>query len=297
LVCDQAIPTLTWDAWNTVTLNTPVLIDVSKDLWIAVEYIATGGWPAGCDAGPAVDGYGDMMLWQGAWTTLISLNPSLDYNWNIQGYVETVKGATEPIVLAQPPKPASSGSLSASGHSSNGANAIFNKGGNDPQGASIIMGYNVYRTDSTANMATTHKINSSIVTGLTYTDVLPLTGVGNYKYNVTAVMNDSITNTFLCESPYSDTVAVQFPHVGISEIGNGQIMVYPNPATDNVNVKSDFTVTSIEVMNYTGQTVYRNTTVNSKTTQFNVSTLQAGIYFVKVATDQGARTLKITVTR
>jgi hypothetical protein len=81
------------------------------------------------------------------------------------------------------------------------------------------------------------------------------------------------------------------------EIGNGQIMVYPNPASDNVNVKSDYTVSSIEVMNYMGQTVYRNTTVNAKTTQFSVSTLSAGIYFLKVATDQGERTFKITVTR
>jgi len=297
LVCDQAVPTVTYDQWNTVVLNTPVLIDVSKGLMIAMNVNATSGWPAGCDAGPAIDGSGDMMLWQGAWVTLISLNPSLDYNWNVQGYVETVKGATEPIVLTQPIQPMSSGSISASGHIASSTNAIFNKGGNEAQGASILMGYNVYRTDSTANMSTSHKINSNLVTGLTYTDLIPLVGWGTYKYNVTAVMNDSITNTFLCESPNSDTVTVQFPHVGITEIGNGQIMVYPNPATDNVNVKSDFTVTSIEVMNYTGQTVYRNTTVNSKTTQFNVSTLQAGIYFVKVATDQGARTLKITVTR
>jgi hypothetical protein len=295
LVYDQAIPTFTYDVWNTVTLNTPVLIDVSKDLWIAVEYNSSGGYPAGCDAGPAIDGFGDMMLWTGAWVTLLSLCPSCDYNWNVQGYVETVKGATEPIVLAQPPKPASGGSLAASGRLSSGANAIFNKGGNDPQGASIIMGYNVYRTDSTANMATSHKINNQIVTGLTYTDLLIKDGL--YKYNVTAVMNDSISNTYLCESPNSDTITVQFPHVGITEIGNGQIMVYPNPATENVNVKSDFTVTSIEVMNYTGQTVYRNTSVNSKITQFNVSTLQAGIYFVKVSTDMGTRTLKITVTR
>jgi len=298
MVVDQNIASVTLDQWNTVTLTTPSLIDVSKELWFGVNVNASGGYPAGCDAGPAIDGFGDMMYYQGAWATLISLNPALDFNWNLQAYVETVKGATMPVALPQPaPAPASTGTMSTSGHVAIGVNAIFNKGGNDPQGASIIMGYNVYRTDSTANMATSHKINSTLVTGLTYTDVIPLVGWGNYKYNVTAVMNDSITNTFLCESPNSDTINVQFPHVGISEIGNGQIMVYPNPATDNVNVKSDFTVTSIEVMNYTGQTVYRNTSVNSKTTQFNVTNLQAGIYFVKVATDQGARTLKITVTR
>jgi|GEM_PF-306208 len=162
--------------------------------------------------------------------------------------------------------------------------------------SSILKGYNVYRTDSTASALSYHKLNGALVTGTTYSDIIPLTGLGNYKYFVTSVFNDSVPNTFLCESS-SDTIAVQFPHIGIVEVGNGQIWVYPNPATDIVNVKSDYMISSIDVMNYVGQTVYRNTDVAGKTTNFNVSSLQAGIYFVKVATEQGVRSVKITVTR
>ena len=296
MIVDQAVPTITLDAWNTVDLSTPSLIDVSQDLWIGMDVNASAGYPAGCDAGPAVDGSGDMIYYNGAWVTLISLNPALDYNWNIQGYVETVKGAGQPVILASNPLPMQNGKFSSSGHTTtSGINAIHNTGTYAPEGLSILKGYNVYRTDSTGLMATSHKI--SYVTGTTYTDVIPLVGWGTYKYNVTAVMNDSISNTFLCESPNSDTINVQFPHVGIMEIGNGQIMIYPNPATDNVNVKSDYTITSIEVLNYTGQTVYRNTTVNQKLTQFNVSNLQSGIYFVKLTTEVGTVSTKITVTR
>ncbi|MFZ4572132.1 MAG: T9SS type A sorting domain-containing protein, partial [Bacteroidales bacterium] len=167
---------------------------------------------------------------------------------------------------------------------------------NNPASGSL-QGYNVYRTDSTAQASTFHKLNSTVVSATAYTDIIPLTGLGNYKYYVTSVYNDSLANAFLCESPGTDTIAVQFPHVGIVEIGKGQIMVYPNPATDNVNVKSDYTINAIEVMNYTGQTVYNNTTVSGKTAQFNVSNLQSGIYFVKVSTEQGARSVKITVIR
>ncbi|MCX6284447.1 MAG: carboxypeptidase regulatory-like domain-containing protein [Bacteroidetes bacterium] len=159
---------------------------------------------------------------------------------------------------------------------------------------SIVKGYNVYRTDSTAHNF--HKINGAAVSGTTYTDIIPLTGLGNYKYFVTTIYNDTVANTFLCESPGSDTITVQFPHVGIVEIGNGQIMVYPNPANSNVNVKSDFVINSIDVMNYVGQTVYRNSNVNGKLTNFNVSNLNAGIYFVKVSTEQGTRTVKVTVS-
>ncbi|MCX6282346.1 MAG: T9SS type A sorting domain-containing protein [Bacteroidetes bacterium] len=161
-----------------------------------------------------------------------------------------------------------------------------------------LQGYNVYRTDSTAHASTFHKLNlTGPVNATTYTDIIPLTGLGFYKYYVTSIFNDTVANTFLCESPGSDTITVQFPHVGIVEIGNGQIMVYPNPANDNVNVKSDYVINSIEVMNYVGQTVYRNANVDGKNTHFNVSNLNAGIYFVKVTTEQGVRSVKITVTR
>jgi hypothetical protein len=38
-------------------------------------------------------------------------------------------------------------------------------------------------------------------------------------------------------------------------------------------------------------------TVDSKTAKINVTSLRAGVYFVKVTTSEGTRTTKITVTR
>jgi hypothetical protein len=35
------------------------------------------------DDGPAIDGYGNMMFYEGEWSTLLQVNPELDYNWNI----------------------------------------------------------------------------------------------------------------------------------------------------------------------------------------------------------------------
>jgi hypothetical protein len=74
-------------------------------------------------------------------------------------------------------------------------------------------------------------------------------------------------------------------------------MVYPNPATENVNVKSDYTISQIEVLNYIGQTVYNKTDVKAKVTKIDVANFQTGVYFVKVTTEQGVRTVKITVTK
>ena len=85
--------------------------------------------------------------------------------------------------------------------------------------------------------------------------------------------------------------------VGVPENGALAINVYPNPATDVVNVKSDFNIKSIEVLSFIGQTVYTRKNVDSKLVQVDVSSLNSGVYFVKLDTDQGIKTTKITVKR
>ena len=163
--------------------------------------------------------------------------------------------------------------------------------------SSQIVGYNVWRTDETGTGPFT-KLNGAPVTATTYVDTYPSTlEAGTFDYYVTAVYNDSQTGTFLCESPGSDTVEVEFPAIGINEAGSGSIVIFPNPATEVVNVKSDATIATIEVMNFVGQAVYNVNNVASKTAKINVTTLTSGVYFVKVTTDQGIRTAKITVTR
>jgi len=74
-------------SYNTVILNNPVLVTGVEELWFGYRNVVTGGYPAGCDAGPAVDGFGNMIYIDNSWSNLLSLNPDLDYNWNIQGYV------------------------------------------------------------------------------------------------------------------------------------------------------------------------------------------------------------------
>jgi hypothetical protein len=163
--------------------------------------------------------------------------------------------------------------------------------------SSQIIGYNVYRTDVGAQPPY-NKLNASPVTATTYTDVIPNleANYGEYKYYVTSMFNDSQANTFLCESPGSDTILIEFPAVGINDPSAGSILIYPNPATEVVNVKSEATISTIEVMNFVGQAVFTMNTVDSKTAKVNVTALRAGVYFVKVTTSEGVRTTKITVT-
>jgi hypothetical protein len=86
LIVDQPVPNPIIDQWNYVTLVTPVLLDVSEELWVGYRVNNSTGYPAGVDNGPAVDGFGNMVN-LGGWQTLLLINPDLDYNWNIQAYL------------------------------------------------------------------------------------------------------------------------------------------------------------------------------------------------------------------
>jgi hypothetical protein len=164
--------------------------------------------------------------------------------------------------------------------------------------SSSLIGYDVWRTDETGTGPFSKLNGTTPLTVLTYTDTYPSTTEPGktFKYYVTSNFTDSQTGAALCSAP-SDTITVTFPAVGINELTNGQVMIYPNPATDLVNVKSDYTIRSIDVMNFVGQTVWTNRNVDSKLAKINVASLHSGVYFVKVSTDQGIRTVKITVTR
>jgi hypothetical protein len=53
--------------------------------------------------------------------------------------------------------------------------------------------------------------------------------------------------------------------------------LYPNPATDMVNIKSDYTIESITVYNFAGQVVLTEA-VNNTTYRVNTANFDAGIY-------------------
>jgi len=83
LVVDQLVAAPVIGQWNYISLTSPVPLDITKDLWVGYHVDTPTGYPAGVDDGPAIDGYGNMMYYDSAWSTLLEINPELDYNWNI----------------------------------------------------------------------------------------------------------------------------------------------------------------------------------------------------------------------
>lgn len=78
--------------------------------------------------------------------------------------------------------------------------------------------------------------------------------------------------------------------VGVEEMAKENLTVYPNPATNNINVStgSDKQML-VELFNLVGQRVYSENVVNS--TVINVSNLKAGVYLLKA----NNRTAKVIV--
>ncbi|MBP7117634.1 MAG: choice-of-anchor D domain-containing protein, partial [Candidatus Cloacimonetes bacterium] len=118
--------------WNLHVLSTPVPIPADR-LWIGYGVNTQGGYPAGCDDGPAVEGKGNLMNF-GGWTTLTQVNAELVYNWSIQGFV--TDGATMKNISLKPivesPAKAQNGSLAMNRFEPSRSNRA-------------LLGYKVYR--------------------------------------------------------------------------------------------------------------------------------------------------------
>lgn len=69
---------------------------------------------------------------------------------------------------------------------------------------------------------------------------------------------------------------------GIDDVANVEFGIYPNPATDRLNISCNEAVREVSVIDMTGRTV-----INSTATNLNVSGLAAGVYMVRIATENG----------
>ncbi|MDQ3015240.1 MAG: T9SS type A sorting domain-containing protein, partial [Bacteroidota bacterium] len=85
---------------------------------------------------------------------------------------------------------------------------------------------------------------------------------------------------------------------------NNLISAYPNPATDQVQVKLEFTQpysdVQIRLINNLGQTVYTKTLTNTFTTHVeavSVRELAAGNYMLQVETVDGQRSIPVVVVK
>jgi hypothetical protein len=265
------------DNWNYIDLDTPLMIDATQDLYIGYSCLnqPVGEYSAGYDEGPSVPG-GDFINISGNWQSMHAISPEqFDFNWNIRAYVDWMEqpgNPVKPVQVEQYINPANTQPIAFK--SPVALYPAFN-----PLTRSLV-GYNIWRNYEI--------INETPIMETSYADL----GLANdtYEYCVTANYGTECESAAVCGET---SIIIS---VGMKELDNTMIRIYPNPANDDVNIMTTVQLKSIRMMNYTGQMIYSNQEVNSnEVVKINTSALEAGIYFIIVETNDGTYSKKVTI--
>lgn len=153
--------------------------------------------------------------------------------------------------------------------------------------ASVFQNYKLYRGTDLNEMTLLAEPKEG-----KYFDVLT---EGIYYYQVTSVYKDGEetcesdpANSF--QSPDQYYLKVEMLSIGETDV-NG-MMVYPNPAKDNLTIKAE-AMTRITITNTLGQVVYDNET-SADNEVIDMSQYEAGIYMVRITTENGSVVRKVS---
>ena len=97
-----------------------------------------------------------------------------------------------------------------------------------------------------------------------------------------------------CNTTTQQTVNVT---LGVATIGNSEsFTIVPNPATAVISIRSaSGKIPALTLMDFAGRTVHAPITGNGKDQQVNVQSLPAGLYLLRLTTENGSAVEKITV--
>ena len=125
---------------------------------------------------------------------------------------------------------------------------------------------------------------------------------GNRTLDLAAYVGQDIHVAFV-HFDCTDNFYIKFDDVSTTTVGinnanmeDVSVSVYPNPASDILNIRSANRVIAVNVFNIVGQTVI-STNPGANQTELDLSTLTSGVYFVKVETILGTKTQKVNVSK
>ena len=87
------------------------------------------------------------------------------------------------------------------------------------------------------------------------------------------------------------SVIVTSEQLGVSDFTAINVSVYPNPTINKINIQSDEQITNVVVYNTLGQMVM-NSAPDATNFSMETANLDAGIYFAKLSTEKGSKTVK-----
>lgn len=113
-------------------------------------------------------------------------------------------------------------------------------------------------------------------------------------YTSTVFIETSDPENPLFEIPCLLRVVDSIIGIGEYTVNDVTTKIFPNPATDNVTVECSKKMNDIQMINSIGQVVY-SAVINEQQVILNTSGFNSGIYFLKVSTDAGTKTIKLMI--
>ena len=268
--------------FEEITLDTPVAIDGTQNLWIVCSQMGTHPAQACADAGYPNNRW--ISLDGNAWQDLASAGLP-GYGWLLRGFVTNqAKGMVENVAIELPAPVASTGTLSHTEVVSIPAPMAF-------LNRADIIKYNVYRsTEANGNYVQIGEVAEAGQTLYEYFDTPDVAGM--YYYQVTAVYSDG------CESApalAADDPTHNYVSASVDAIGENSdnVALYPNPTKGNVTIEANG-MSRITVVSVLGQVVY-DTELNADVYTLNMSQFNAGMYMVRIHTENGVTVKRVTV--
>lgn len=133
-----------------------------------------------------------------------------------------------------------------------------------------LLGYNIYRRFNTGQFNL-----MGFTSELFYLDLIPVPAV--YTYYIKAIYDEGESE------PSNEWIVEVF--VKESETQSKSIQIFPNPASNFVNISFPSIINSLEVFNYNGKKVLEER-VNKNSCRLNISHLNTGEYIIKILTNK-----------
>jgi len=126
------------------------------------------------------------------------------------------------------------------------------------------------------------QINGSNTTDIVYFDAVTIKGR----------TNTSGTGNVVTLAAVSKGISLKGLMVNVEDFESNDIVLYPNPVQNTLNILTDETIRIIRIYAATGSLI-RVVTNNQESTRLDVSKLAKGVYLVEVITDSGSSINKI----
>lgn len=187
--------TVTDAGWQHIDIPS-ILIPETGSLWLGYETThPANAYPAGSDNGPAKNNYGNLILIDGNWYTLLDLAPTANNNWNIFGTVAAepsdrgmARLQNKPIHRSDSPKPDFRIAIEHTLNQNTETRSFY--------------GYEIYRNDSC--------ITPSPIAELSYTDADLAPGIYTYRVKALFSSQDVESNEWTGEVISIDPLGIPF---------------------------------------------------------------------------------------